>query len=65
MVNDIPQLNKETIHKEVIDKELPRIIFQKQRVKSCTDKSETYISVSDTSSEKALKTFNELRKSIR
>jgi len=65
MENNKLPLNKETIHKEVIDKELPRIIYQKQRHKSITDKSEIYISVSDTTSDKALSTFKELKKIVR
>ena len=56
---------KEIYKTEFIDKELPRIYFEKEEHKNSTVKSRTVITVSDKTSEEALKTFDKIRKAIK
>lgn len=57
-------ITRET-HKEVIEKELPTIVYRTQNMKSMTDRMDTYISVSGNTSKDALDTFKELKKVIK
>ena len=47
---------------EYIDKELPRIVYEKKIIHNMTESESIYISISDKTSKAALGTFKELRK---
>lgn len=48
---------------EYIDKELPRIIYEKKIIHNMTESESIYISVSDKTSKAALTTLKEIRES--
>lgn len=51
------------IHKtEYVDKELPTITFEQVKTTSMTEHERTYISVSDKTSEEALRIFEKVKK---
>ena len=54
------------IHKtEFIDKQLPTIYYEKTTHKSMTNSTNVVLKVSDTTSEKAVKTFREIQKELK
>lgn len=53
--------NEKEVHKEIVDRELPTIVYQKTTRQGMTNQEEIYIKVSDKTSDKALKTFEKIK----
>jgi hypothetical protein len=49
---------------EYIDKDLPKIIYEKKIVHNMTESESVFITISDKTSKAALDTFKELRKEV-
>lgn len=49
---------------EYIDRDLPKIVYEKKIVRNMTESESIYITISDKTSKEALHTFKELRKEV-
>lgn len=59
------KIDKEIHKTEFVDKQLPTIFYEKQKVDSVTKSESIVISVSDHTSDKALKTFEKIKEGLK